>query len=560
MQYKKATRQSTGTRRTLFACVAGLLAAAWLPARAQDAAPGSAPAAKIAAPSPATSCDIASFSRQANGQSFWSATGQMTVPNLTTGQMNCLLDQFAMNNFLYLVGNDSGGKPRFMSYAPWYALFTASGTPTWPGQYSPLSTVELKRFKNQTQAGDGYVLKDLNNQVTSYDIRVNQTFFNYVANNSLYKQSAFNAALAAFNTNSYTGGIYFPPVSRTDTSEGAIELKTAWRYFGPMQKKRVSQKITIDVNPCPEDLMHCEKDGKGDYWGLVGFHLVQKTVDQPGFVWATFEHVANAPDCAMGGYAPISQNPISPATGQPMNVNSRLLNGIGAKSGWSYFDYAGYKSGGGDGRTCVYPTKQQPKAQCLGYPKNAQQAWIPVNVCRTLSLPVPTATACANSIVDGTNRIATSCLNDSVKRNFASTGLAGKWMNYRLVAMEWLASGATGFGAFTPACLTYDETGPASSACPGYKQPAADAAAAPAPGGEVGDGPGGPPNYGRVGSSINTSTAPTPANTTMETWMQYNVFLNKNASTADCFACHQPATASFGQGDFSHLFARIRQP
>ncbi len=31
--------------------------------------------------------------------------------------------------------------------------------------------------------------------------------------------------------------------------------------------------------------------------GLVGLHVARKTVSQPGWVWATFEHRANAPDC-----------------------------------------------------------------------------------------------------------------------------------------------------------------------------------------------------------------------------------------------------------------------
>jgi hypothetical protein len=527
----------------VMACFLGLLSCAGAVA-ATDSAEKKATAT-------ASSCDYNSFGRVANGQSFWSATGQFTVPNLNLQQMNCLLDQFAMNNFLYLVGTGTDGKPRFMGYAPWYALFTTSGAPSWPGAYSPLNATELHRFKNETQAGDGYVLKDINAQTTSYDIRVNKTFFDYVNANSLYKQSAFNAAVQAFKTNSATGGIWFPPTSSKDTGEGAVELKTSWRNYGPMQKKFISQKISMDINPCPNDLMHCEQDASGNFWGLVGFHLVAKTLDQPGFVWASFEHVGNAPDCAAGSSMPIGQNPISPATGKPMNLNGRLLNKIGAKSGWNYFNYATYKQAGGDGKVCTYPTSQQANTQCLGLPQDKNQAWIPVNICRTLALPVPTSAHCAGSIADGSNLKAASCLNQSVMRNFAGTKLAAKWQNYRLVGMEWLSSGATGFGAPAPACLTYDETGPATTACPNY-QPATHG---------LGDG-GGPPNFGRSGSS--GANTPSPANTTMETWMQYKVNLNNNASQTDCFLCHQPATAGgtggFGQGDFSHIFGRISQP
>jgi hypothetical protein len=553
MQKNNAVPTATPLRLIIATCLAGALISST--AVAQDKP---APAKKKpTAVAPAPACDINSFNRSANGQTFWAATGQYTQ-NPLVGQMNCLLDQFAMNNFLYLVGNDANGKPRFMSYAPWYNLFTPAGTtPTWTGTYAPLSTVELNRHKNQQQAGDGFVLMDVNTQATAYDVRVNQTFFNYVAQNSYYKQSNFNAAVAAFNANSATGGIYFPPTSPSDTSEGAVEIKTAWRNYGPMQKKYISQKVSIDLVPCPEDAMHCERDAKGNFWGLTGFHLVQKTPDQPGFVWATFEHMGNAPDCASGSSTPISQFPISPATGQPMNLNARLLNSkIRTQTGWNYFNYTGYKQGGGDGSKCTFPNNLQSGTQCLGNPQGAGKTWLPVNICRTLSLPKPTAANCAGSIIDGNNLKAPSCLNESVKRNFKSTGLANKWMNYRLVGMEWLLSGATGFGQFTPACLTYDETG--KNACPNYKpNPPSGAEVA-----KVGDGPGGAPNYGRAGSGVGNVVS--PANTTMETWMQYNVKLSSQTGQTDCFACHQPATAGgtggFGQGDFSHLFGRIQQP
>jgi hypothetical protein len=500
--------------------------------------------ASVAAGPPA--CAFDSFSRKADGSSFWLSTGQSTVPGLIVGQMNCLLDQFAMNNFLYLVGNDAGGQPRFMSYATWYSLFTASGTPSWPGSYQPLSPTQLNRVENQTQAGDSYLLQDVNAQTTSYDIRVNQTFFDYVASNSLYTRAGFKQALDAFNANSATGGVWFPPTSADDSSEGAVELKTAWRNFGPMLTQDVDADSSKPLSPCPDQLMHCEQDSTGNVWGLVGFHLVQKTVDQPGFVWASFEHVGNAPDCSTGGGAPINQNPVSPATGQEINLNANLPSGIGAQTGWNYFNHQTYLAAGGDGLSCSYPTSQQTDTQCLGVPQDANKNWIAVNICRTLVLPAANAASCAGSSIDGENLTASACLNDSVRSHFAATGLDAKWMNYHLVAMEWLTDGATGFGTFTAACLTYDETGPADTACPNYT-PATH---------ELGEG-GGVPNYGRVGSGSNNQVS--PANTTLETWMQYGLNVTKDVGQTDCFQCHQPSTQAFGQGDFSHLFGRIQQ-
>lgn len=508
----------------------------------------SAPKAATGKPKAGTAnaCDYASFGRTANGQSFWSSTqGGNAVSSL---QMNCFLDQFAMNNFLYLAGKDSGGQPRFMSYAPWYTLFTESGTPSWPGKYSPLSTTELHNHDNQIQAGDAYVLKDVNRQITSYDMRVNQTYFNFVAANSLYKQSNFNNAVAAYNTNSKTGGIWFPPTSTGDAGEGTVVVKTSWRYYGPMQKQKIytPQERYVEMSPCPADLMHCERDSKGDFWGLVGLHLVQKTANLPGFVWATFEHVGNVPDCNAGNSMPISRQPISPVTGKAMNLNGRLLNGIGAQTGWNYFNYTTYKQAGGDGQNCSYPTAQQANTQCLSAPQDA-----PVNICRTLALPVASTANCTDSASDMTNLKATACLNESIKQNFAATGLDKKWLNYRLVGLEWLAFNPTfSGGGPLSGCLAYDEDeatpGKWETACPNYPLTPGEYA----------------PAFGRQGTSA-TPGSPISANATMETWMQHNIKLNANTGATDCLACHQPQTIGgkkgFGQGDFSHLFGRIKQ-
>lgn len=483
-------------------------------------------------------CEYSSFGLVANGKSLWSSPDQGRV---IVQQVNCLLDQFAMNNFLYLVGNDSGGKPRFMSMAPWYTLFTSTGTPEWPGQYMPLSSTDLNKIASQEQAADHYRLLDVNHQTTAYDIRVNQPFFDGVVAGNWYQKTAFDAALAAFQANSAKGGVWLPPTSATAPGVGALEVKTAWRNYGPTQYKHLSKRIKIPINPCPETLMHCEKDSRGDNWGLVGFHLVQKAVNQPAFVWATFEHVANAPDCGPGGSNPIAQQPLSPLTGQAINVNARILNGIGAQTGWHYFNYTGYRNAGGDGSHCSFPTNQQPGTQCLSDPHGPAHTWLAVNVCRTQALLPATPGACANSSADGDNQIAVACLNQSIRANFKKLGLATKWANYQLVGLLWGISGATGFGQFTPACFNINNPESGSSVCPNYN-PA---------GGRLGDGPGAPA-FGRAGTAD-------LANTTLETWMQSQMKLNANVGATNCFGCHQAATVGFGQGDMSHLFLRISQ-
>lgn len=473
-----------------------------------------------------TQCDYTAYGRKVDGQTFWPQT-QTGITVQERSDTNCLINQFAINNFLYLVGDDGAGHPRFMSYAPWYDMLPKYGAPkAWSGSYSPLDGVLLNNSDNQEQAGDGFELLAVDSQVTAYDIRVNEPFYTYVSKWKLYTHVALDVARVAFALNSKVGGIWLPPTDGDGSKPGSVEIKTSWRPYGE-----------ASTGACPGDIMHCETDDSGNSWGLVGMHLVQKTTGHGEFIWASFEHVGNSPDCASGGTNPIGQNPTSPL-GASLNMNKNI-SGLKDTTGWNYFNYASYVSAGGQGGSCSFPTQQGSQdTLCLTSPEGASAGdWVPVNICRTQPIPAGTD-VCSGSLTDPTNLTTIACLNNSVARNFPS-GIDGKWRNYQLIGMEWLFNGSTGDGAVTTGCFTYDEND-AKDACPNY------------PGGS---GELGVPHYARTGSTE-------MANTTMETWMQDQMYLQTKFSgtvkAADCFACHQPQTRSY-QGDMSHIFGRISQ-
>ncbi len=77
-----------------------------------------------------------------------------------------------------------------------------------------------------------------------------------------------------------TGG--FPP--------NTTEIKAAWRVLKEADPNYYTIEATIlEVSSDPLTL------------GLVGFQLVMSTKNHPEFVWATFEHKTNAPDCTDSG-------------------------------------------------------------------------------------------------------------------------------------------------------------------------------------------------------------------------------------------------------------------
>lgn len=66
------------------------------------------------------------------------------------------------------------------------------------------------------------------------------------------------------------------------------ELKLAWRQINPAEAPRYyTIQATIQSPNGPQQVL----------LGLVGFHIVKNTPNHPEFIWASFEHMDNAPDC-----------------------------------------------------------------------------------------------------------------------------------------------------------------------------------------------------------------------------------------------------------------------
>lgn len=450
----------------------------------------------------------ASNGSKVNGSSLW---GEVPMASGQRSATDCDVDQFAWNNFLYLVSDDGSGHPRFMSLAPWYEAMPASGAPVWNGSYTMLENSQMLSTLNKLQAGDEFHLLDVNGKTVTYDIRINEDYMNYIINNNMYTKSAIQAAVSQFNKDSSTGGIWLPP-TETDSTESALEIKTAWRDYGESD------------GACPSDIMHCEKDSAGNWWGLIAMHLVQKTPQHGEMIWASFEHVANSPDCSTGGTNPIQQF--------PDNLNTNInIDGLKDQTGWNLFNYSTYKSGGGDGSTCTYPQNGNGNTQCLTDPNPSgdNSTWVSVNTCRTEALP---DVADCSTATD--NLAIASCLNTSVKNNFPSS-VSSKWDNYVLIGAEYVFWGSTGTGAPLVGCWNFDD-GQFSLKCVADKS-------------------------GEISVALRGTT--NLANTTMETWMQKGMNLKTSRMKykvvgQDCLSCHQPTTASY-QGDMSHLFGRVQQ-
>ena len=422
-------------------------------------------------------------------------------------QLFCDFHTFAWNQFIYLTqmqadpNNGGAVTPLFLHLAPWYNMLPQSGGAqpgVWPGGSTALLTGPI----DQQQAGDQDQLLDVNGATVLYDIRFNDTFYNSVVfTQKLYTAALFDAACAQnASTGNCANPLYLPAVaagpSPNPASAGSLEVKTAWRDFSTVQ------------GGCPATF-YC--NGR---FGLVGMHIVQKTPTHGEWIWASFEHVANAPDCFTGGDSPI---PATAPSGKP----------------WSFFNPATAPASVFATQTCGV-TGATP--QCNANPQAPGGLYQAVNVCRTDSIIAGGASAANCAVVqDGppqqnsNSRGNVACLNASLQKQ-----LSGVWSNYKMIGSLWVRG----------------QTPPTQDFRVQIFQPAPTS---------------GPPTpYGQpVGF-------PHLANTTMETWLQsgstgYDPFASAssygtNATTAGCFLCHNPPSTGASQGrtdDLSHFPARL---
>ena len=127
------------------------------------------------------------------------------------------------------------------------------------------------------QAVGGW-LTDVESNPTYYEIAIDQTSYNYVRRQQFYNANIVNGAPAV------------------DFPDGSLEVKASWRI---MENVDASRYHTLDTK-----VMTFDSNGNatGRYVdktvGLVGMHIVYKAPGFPQWIWATFEHVDNAPDSA----------------------------------------------------------------------------------------------------------------------------------------------------------------------------------------------------------------------------------------------------------------------
>jgi len=137
-------------------------------------------------------------------------------------------------------------------------------------------------------------LADKNGNLVWYEVLINQPEYEYFYKNEFYNSAKQYQAASK-------GKHLDLPKGEVSGKVGAMELKAAWLTVSdPLNSKWKHYKLTqaqfcSDANTCTPSTV-----------ALVGLHIIHKTVSQPSWVWATFEHIDNAPDIIEVSSGPVT--------------------------------------------------------------------------------------------------------------------------------------------------------------------------------------------------------------------------------------------------------------
>lgn len=168
-----------------------------------------------------------------------------------------------------------------------------------PGTGCPAPRSKSGMTIEQLHQSDGTVLVDISGNFVVYDTRLNEVAADYVAANGL---ATLAGQLAAGDDAriAFPQGRDPPPGDGSGAAMPSVMIKTAWRVLADavpagtyFTRPAVIHVPARAAHAGLELCLHARL-------GLVGMHIIAKTASGNGdeWIWATFEHVDNAPTAA----------------------------------------------------------------------------------------------------------------------------------------------------------------------------------------------------------------------------------------------------------------------
>jgi hypothetical protein len=279
------------------------------------------------------------------------------------------------------------------------------------------------------QASTNLPLIDINGNWTIFERRVNDIEAQYLRAPKGQPSQTLTTITGQTNfIKNNPGGAQFTASGTTPTgANGSIEIKTAWRIIdknaGDDPSRYYTQLAFVAV---PGDLVNGGRQFCSSVMlGLVGMHIIQRNpVDpqnpklNPQWIWATFEHVDNAP---------LAQTPCNVSNGCGTNPSTNWINqpSCGPAAASTSVRYSFYKQNSGVQSTNVRP--QTTGSGPTKFPWNPKQPYAKGNT--TAATALPQATRCF--LIYPT----TAQLNTQWQNALAAYNTPLK--NYMLIGTQW---------------------------------------------------------------------------------------------------------------------------
>ncbi|MBL6978523.1 MAG: hypothetical protein ISR61_06215 [Desulfobacteraceae bacterium] len=272
----------------------------------------------------------------------------------------------------------------------------------------------------QTQGLSANPVIASNGTFLRYEILLSPATYDWVVSQGLNTVTTLKAwAEAGTEVNficgdgSYTGG------DPANSQMGAIVLKNAWMEitgFTPGDYHREELLVYTPDYRNSTGQATCELKTMG----LVGMHIAHKTLNQPNWIWSTFEHANNAPDCTALPDEGDEAGDNGPSVACPDT----------AGQDWNFFGTT--CDSGSDCQTCnTAPVSNASTGQCVN-PSN------------------PTATPwCVDQPPNPAQGLSRICRQFPVTSTYPTAGdwntscdaalAGGVWSNYQLISTQWIS-------------------------------------------------------------------------------------------------------------------------
>ena len=271
-----------------------------------------------------------------------------SLPADVDGPQECDFQDFAWQSFLALTAKDADGDYVFTTWGSSESLFPEEGAPEpYPGKSDSFSTHQITtKHSNRAdtledppirddaiddaiddtdvqQAASLVPLVDQRGRWVQYSVLTNEPEYEFVRRHGVYASDCYAAwggstsgaviydagkKEVTVTCGASTTGDACPPSDLFPSPlptlpAGSQELKASWRVLetcdlpdspDPCTPDDPSTYLTVRSVARPYSPTVAEADV---LLGLVGLHIISKTPDHKDWIWVTFEHEKNVPDC-----------------------------------------------------------------------------------------------------------------------------------------------------------------------------------------------------------------------------------------------------------------------